>query len=149
MDSNGDIIMGAQGVLVPPSPSFLNGVFEQEQAVPASPGLAIRKAKLRLVSQDRTGAGIKKSKVKPKTTVGKLVDSNAGAAAALMHQAVQMPFRFMELPGGKSVQVQASMYVLMRSRNSKPGVPACFLVPEAGFACSPSAHGLTPTSHPP
>jgi len=149
MDSNGDIIMGAQGVLVPPSPSFLNGVFEQEQAAPQSPAIPIRKAKLRLVSQDRTGAGIKKSKPKPKNTVSKLVDSNAGAAAALMQQAVQMPFRFMELPGGKSVQVEALMYVLIMSRNSQPGVPACVLVPEAGFACSPSAHGLPPTSHPP
>ncbi|KAH3955784.1 hypothetical protein HBH70_016610 [Parastagonospora nodorum] len=99
MDINGDVVMGAQGVLMPPSPSFLNGVFEQEQAAPTLPGLTIGKAKLRVVSQDRTSAGVKKSKTKSKATVSKLVDSNAGAAAALIQQAVQTSFRFMELPG--------------------------------------------------
>jgi hypothetical protein len=148
MDINGDVVMGAQGVLMPPSPSFPNGVFEQEQAAPTSPGLTIFKAKLRVVPQDRTGAGVKKSKTKSKATFGKLVDSNAGAAAALIQEAVQTSFRFMELPGGKSVQVQSAMHVLTISRNSEPDIPSRPLVPEAGFACSPSAHGIPAASHP-
>jgi hypothetical protein len=117
MDSTGDVIMGAQSVLVPPSPGFLNGLFEQEHRSPAPSGLAVRKAKMRLIAQDRTGAGIKKSKSKSKTTVCKLVDATAIAMAALSEEPVQKPFRFMDLPGGRSSGFENLLHLLMSSRD--------------------------------
>lgn len=109
MDPNGDIIMGAQGVRVPPSPGFLNGIFEQTHPSPVSPGspaLAIRKAKTKIVVKDRTEAGVKKAQPKSRSIVAKLVNATASATAAFGDEPVQKPFRFMDLPGGKFVASQ-------------------------------------------
>jgi hypothetical protein len=120
MDRSGDVIMGAQGVQVPPSPDFLNGIFEQEHpslASPASPTLAIRKAKNKVVLNDRTGAGIKKKQPKSRGTVAKLVNATASATAALAEEPVEKPFRFMNLPGGKFIVAQCLVHILMLDRN--------------------------------
>jgi hypothetical protein len=101
MDDTGDVIMGAHGVLVPPSPGFPNPLFDQTDPTPASPSLPIRKTKTHVLLQDRTGAGIKKAPVKSKGPIWKLVDATTNSAAVPSEQAVQQPFRFMHLPGGK------------------------------------------------
>ena len=93
--------MSSQGVLVPPSPVLPNGMFDREIASRDATPLPIRKAKTRHVLHDRTGAGIKKLQLKGKSSVRKLVDTTAGATATMSEDAIQKPFRFMDLPGGK------------------------------------------------
>jgi hypothetical protein len=101
MDATGDVIMGAEGVLVPPSPGFFHPPPNQNASTPASPSLPIRKPKMRDALQAHTGAGVKKSSPKIKSPIWKLVDAKASASAGPHEEAIQKPFQFMELPGGK------------------------------------------------
>jgi hypothetical protein len=101
MDDTGDVIMGAEGVFVPPSPGFFNLLADQDVPTPASPSLPIRKSKMRDALQAHTGAGVKKSSPKIKSPIWKLVDAKASASAGPNEEASQKPFQFMELPGGK------------------------------------------------
>jgi hypothetical protein len=95
--------MGAQGVIIPPSPGFMIALSDQEHAPPESCSLPTRKAnsKMQVALKDRTGAGIMKAQPKSKTTMRKLFDVTAGSAAATREKALHKPFRFMDLPGGK------------------------------------------------
>jgi hypothetical protein len=100
MDADGDVIMGATGVQIPPSPGFTK-MFDQTSPTPAAPFLLSSKTKMHVVLQDCTGAGIKKAPVKSKSPTWKWVDAAAGMTAAESEQSIQKPFRFMDLPGGK------------------------------------------------
>jgi hypothetical protein len=98
MDDTGDVIMGAEGVLVPPSPGFLHPPSDETATTPASPSLPIRKSKMRDALNAHTGAGVKKSPAKIKSPIWKWVDA---MATAPKEDAVQKPFPFMKLPGGE------------------------------------------------
>jgi hypothetical protein len=95
IDTSRDVIAGAQGVLVPPSPGFQNGVFDQNSLGSDSPTLSSHK-QAQTVSQDRTGSGVKKTTKNP---VWK-PRAAAGIVAALDVNTFQKPFRFLQLPGG-------------------------------------------------
>jgi hypothetical protein len=117
IDTSRDVIAGAQGVLVPPSPGFLNGNFGQTNSVPGSPTLPTHK-QAQTVSQDRTGSGIKKAKTKSKTPVWKLRNAAASSSA-------QKSFRFLQLPGGKSTRYPKSTQTLTVGRNPQSGLRIC------------------------
>lgn len=105
MNTQGDSIMSGQPVGVPPSPGLHNTMHPFSQMIPAPGSLANPDRKSHgKHANDRTGAGVKKRCARPKgkTAVEKLVDATVGATAALSINTVQKPFRFMELPGGKS-----------------------------------------------
>lgn len=106
MNTSGDSIMGGQTVIVPPSPGFPVPMhpFNHLNSAPGSLANPDRKSHGKHAN-DRTGAGVKKRCPRPKgkTAVEKLVDATVGATAALSIDTVQKPFRFMELPGGKSL----------------------------------------------
>jgi hypothetical protein len=100
MDDTGDVIMGAEGVLVPPSPGFFSPSSDETVTPPASPSVPTRKSKMRDALNAHTGAGVKKSTVKIKSPIRKLVEAK-GATVAPGEDAVQKPFPFMKLPGGE------------------------------------------------
>jgi hypothetical protein len=125
MNHSGDIIMGAQGVLVPPSPGIMNEVSNQEHAPPDSPSLPTRKAnsKMQVALKDRTSAGITKAQPKIKTTMRKLFAVTAGSAAATREKALHKPFQFMDLPGGKVHHMaQPRLQKLTIDRDSQLGL---------------------------
>jgi hypothetical protein len=103
VERDGDVVMGATGVLVPPSPGFLSVMSDCENP-PASPGLPIRNAssKMRIMGKDRTGAGVKKTQCKSRIPVKKQINVTASAAGAASGKAENRVFRFMDLPGGNS-----------------------------------------------
>lgn len=99
MNTSADIIMGAEAVNVPPSPGLQNQLFSDLDAQSGTRAKPDRK--LSTLSKDRTGAGIKKQQqqqAKIKGSFKKLVH----ATVTLSISTVDKPFRFMDLPGGKS-----------------------------------------------
>jgi hypothetical protein len=101
IDTSRDVIVGTQGVVVPPSPGFTNGFFDQTNLMPDSPTLPFHKHKALVISQDHTGSGIKKAGPKSKSRVWKFVNTTAGSTAALSGDAHKKPFHFLQLPGGR------------------------------------------------
>jgi hypothetical protein len=70
--------------------------------VPAQ-ALPIRQSKRKRGGHARTDAGVKKkTKKKPDGTMAKLVDVALKEKVGTSDPALQKPFRFMDLPGGKS-----------------------------------------------
>jgi hypothetical protein len=98
MDDTGDVIMGAEGVLVPPSPGCFHPSSDETATTPASPSLPIRKSKMRNALNAHTGAGVKKSPAKIESPIWKWVNA---MATAPKEDAVQKSFPFMKLPGGE------------------------------------------------
>jgi hypothetical protein len=105
MGNNGDIVMGATGVLVPPSPGFLDVLSDPAQSPAVAPTVSSRKTNIntRSVSNERSGAGVRKTQPKHKTSAQKLLDAFSFAAGSLSRKKAQEIFRFMDLPGGKLV----------------------------------------------
>ena len=107
MTTSSDSVMSGHTVTVPPSPGLQNLMhahpFGHLSSAPGTLANPARKSHGKHAN-DRTGAGVKKSRTraKAKTAVEKLVDATVGATAALSISTVHKPFRFMELPGGKS-----------------------------------------------
>jgi hypothetical protein len=145
VERDGNIVMGSTGVIVPPSPGFLNGKTHTPAEGPAIPVRDM--AKMHIADKYRTGAGIKKTHTKSRIPVRNLVKT-AGAAGV---EAMFKPFRFMDLPGGKYSSLSSRRFVTLRiltpHRDPQYRLPPHIHEVQASPPRAPSTHGFPATSH--
>lgn len=146
MNTSGDVVMGTQAVFVPPSPGLQNPFIRKLKSAPGSRARPARKLQGKHAN-DRTGAGVKKQRAKPKTPDEKMVEATVGATAALSISAVEKPFRFMELPGGKLIPCD-TVQNLICNRDPQPHLPIHVRASEASAARASPTHGFSPPTYP-
>jgi hypothetical protein len=100
-----NVIMGSEHATVPPSPGVpVPGFADLTMSSGPERDLPSRNRKNKGKGNARTGAGVKKqTKNKPDGTMAKVVGAAFNEKVGTGDQALQKPFRFMDLPGGKSL----------------------------------------------
>ncbi len=119
--SSSNVMMGSEHAIVPPSPGVPVPGFEALTMSPETiKALPVRKGKEKGKGNARTGAGVQKqAKKKFDGTMAKLVDAVFNEKAGTSDQALQKPFRFMDLPGGKDLISDRSWHKLTVGRTQE------------------------------
>jgi hypothetical protein len=101
---NSNLILGSEHAIVPPSPGVPVPGFEAlSVSSDAGPAPPVPKPTRR--KKARTRAGIKKQQAKKRAdgTVAKFVEAALTDRPGASEKALEQPFRFMDLPGGTSL----------------------------------------------